>query len=308
MILRDLAFRVFAKAWSRVRLERSLHKLRASGACAEEPRWLGTPFLEISGGVKIGRGFTLRSEPVQSHVVVHEGAELEIGDNVSIGSGSGIACHTRIAIGDDTQCGSYVMILDTDFHVPGNPGAVAVPEPIFIGQRVRIGNHVTILRGSLIEDDARISSGSVVSGHISRGASVSGVPAREIHVRIQDTSAAGTRDAVLRIAQQSFRLDTLPSLSDGPDQIARWSSLGALSFLLAIEASFGININVDESSKVRSLAEVVDLVQRTLRAQGPRPENTQYTENPSSRGRRDGVTPEPTRDADKPSRASSGRR
>ena len=260
----DRAYGALTRRWSRLTLAATLRKLRKQHSFAEEPSWLGEPYLEIHGQLRIGRGFRLGSLPVQSHLVVHPGARLQIGDDVSIGFGCGVASHTQIVIGDRAQLGSYVMVLDSDYHVAGDPSARAVPEPIYIGRGVRIGSHVTVLRGSRIEDGARILPGSVVAGLVPRGVCVGGVPARESHERLEVTSAEGVSAGVLSLAQQTFRLPVRPKPTDGPEQIARWDSLGALSFLLALEASFGVNLNVDEAGRVRTLAEVAQLVQRSL--------------------------------------------
>jgi acetyltransferase-like isoleucine patch superfamily enzyme/acyl carrier protein len=284
MAWRERLYEALLHTWSRATLESTLRRLRKERCFADEPNFMGDPHLEIHGELRVGRSFELRSQPVQTHLVVHSGARLEIGDQVSIGAGSGVAAHSCISIGDHTQCGSYVMILDSDYHVAGDPSAAAVPAPIHIGRGVRIGSHVTILRGSRIEDEARIAPGSVVSGLVPRGAAVGGVPARESLDRVEDTSLHGISVGVLRVAQQAFRLPASPNLSDGPQQIGRWDSLGALSFLLALEGSFSINLNVDEAAQVRSLADVVDLVQRTQQGQRQQADAAdQQTRNPARR-------------------------
>lgn len=256
------------RRWSEWQARRSLRRMRRLGQVAGEPTLVGTPHLEINGSIRLGRGVTVVSEPVQTHFVVSRGAHLEIGDRVTIGSACGIACHSHIAIGSDSELGTGVLILDSDYHVAGNETGKAEPLPIAIGSRVRIADNVIVLRGSRIEDDARIDAGSVVSGFVSPGAHVGGVPARLLDPAIAVDRSAGTLAVVLMLAQQTFRLAAAPLPSQGPGEIAEWDSLGSLSFLLALEDSFEISLDVDEAGRVATLADVAAMLDRTLKRRG----------------------------------------
>ena len=61
-----------------------------------------------------------------------------------------------MTIGDDVTLGSFVMIMDSDFHVAGDREAAPGPEPVSIGARSTIGHRSVVLPG------ARIGSGVVV--------------------------------------------------------------------------------------------------------------------------------------------------
>jgi acetyltransferase-like isoleucine patch superfamily enzyme/acyl carrier protein len=237
--------------------------MRRLGQIADDPKFVGIPYLKIAGSIHVGKGFALTSEPVPSHLVVDRGAHLEIGDHVRVGDGCGIACSSHISIGSHSVLGTHVMVIDNDFHVPGDTSANSQPLPIAIGDNVKVGDKVTILRGARIEDDAVIEANSVVSGLVPRGTRVSGVPARGVSVRHGDLREDSVEGKVLGIAQQIFRLATRPKLSDGPIDIKRWDSLGALLFLLELESGLKVNLSVDEAGKVRTLADVVELVQRS---------------------------------------------
>jgi carbonic anhydrase/acetyltransferase-like protein (isoleucine patch superfamily) len=206
----------------------------------------------------------LCSSPIAAHLVVHRSGKLHIGEDVTIGAGCGIACHSEITIGDRTRLGAYVMVLDSDYHVAGKPSERAASTPIHIGRDVSIGSQCTILRGSRIEDAAIVEPGSVVSGIVPAGIHIGGVPARPLRGMPHSTKPVSIEIGVLTVAQRTFRLPKLPSLSDGPEQIPHWDSLGALSFLLALEDRFSVTLNPDETAHVQALREIVDLVQGTL--------------------------------------------
>lgn len=242
-------------------------ELRGSGLVAAPLKVVGAPHVVNQGRIEIGAGFSLTSRPVQSHIVVHRGAALYIGSGVTLAHGCGIACHSRIDIGDGAQLGGFTMVLDSDYHVPGNATARAEPKAIRIGRGVRIGSQVTILRGSDIGDGAVIEPGSVVSGDIPAGARVSGVPARLVQAARADAPAGSLEERVARAAMQAFRLRTVPALADGPAQIPTWDSLGALSLLIGLEEEFGVVLTEQDMRSVRRLDDIVQLLARVkLRA------------------------------------------
>jgi acetyltransferase-like isoleucine patch superfamily enzyme/acyl carrier protein len=211
----------------------------------------------------IGRNVTISSDPVQTHLVAYPGGHIEIGDGVIIGFGGGISCYSRISVGSHTNIGNRVSILDSDYHVAGDPTATPEVTPITIGSHVTIADRVLIMRGSVIEDGAIVESDSVVSGVVPAGARVAGVPAREVKMRDSVKLAGSVGERVVATAQRVFRLPVAPALSDGPTTIARWDSLGLLSFLLALEEEFQVVLDVDEAGRVRTLADVAKFVQRT---------------------------------------------
>jgi acetyltransferase-like isoleucine patch superfamily enzyme len=224
----------------------------------------GVPRIVNGGRIEIGERFHFSSQPVMSHFLAEQGGLISIGDDVSIGHGTGIAARGSISIGSGTRVGAFVLAMDTDYHVAGDTKAHAAISPIRIGARVRIGNSVTVLCGSVIGDDAVVLDGSVVSGPIPAGARVGGVPARALGGGVRADSGESVEQRVQRVARDCFRLAELPALKAGPAELEAWDSLGALSFLLALEEEFGFSLAEDPMRGVHSLLDASVMISSAL--------------------------------------------
>ncbi|MET0791379.1 MAG: acyltransferase [Polyangiaceae bacterium] len=238
--------------------------LRACDQVGPDATITGRPRIVNQGRISIGARFHFSSEPVMSHLLAEHGSLIQIGDDVSIGHGSGIAARCGIQIGNGTRIGPFFLAMDTDYHVPGDPKAAADVSPIVIGAGVHIGNRVTILRGSTIGDGARILDGSVVSGQVSAGASVSGVPARETQSSARGRSYDSVDLRVQHVAQRTFRLPQLPPLSADREGLEAWDSLGMLSLLLALEEEFAVALGEEQMQSVQTLADAVAVISVAL--------------------------------------------
>lgn len=227
------------------------------------PRTDGAPFIGNGSRIQIGDDFVLTSRPVQSHLVAGEKGRLEIGHGVVIGQGAAIAAHTLIRIGDRTRLGDFVVIADTDFHVPGDRDAAPPTAPVVIGADVRIGSRVTILRGATLGDGCEVAAGSVVSGPVPARARVAGVPARPVVPanvpRADAGSAAG--GVVARVVRAALGLSADPPQDAGPGQLAGWDSLGSLKLLLALEEEFGITLQEHAVAGAKSVADLAAAVE-----------------------------------------------
>lgn len=110
---------------------------------------------------------------------------VKIGNHVGI-SGATLYARSRIEIGDYTNIGGNVKILDNDFH-PIEPEARLLDDknqigtaPIHIGRNCFIGCNVIILKGSNLGDNCVVGAGAVVSGTFESGCVIVGNPARTI--------------------------------------------------------------------------------------------------------------------------------
>jgi acetyltransferase-like isoleucine patch superfamily enzyme len=241
--------------------------LRSCDRVGVAVRVLGRPRIVNQGRITIGDRFRFASEPIMSHLFADSGGIIDIGDDVTIGHGTGIAARGRIRIGHGSRLGAFVLVMDTDYHVAGDFGKAAEIAPISIGNCVNIGNRVTILRGTVIGANATVLDGSVVSGVVAEGARVSGVPARQMQLGARVGSRDDVALGVRRVAQASFRLTDLPALEFGPSEIEAWDSLGTLSFLLALEEEFGVPLGEDEMRDVRTLLDASTVVSGILERQ-----------------------------------------
>lgn len=215
--------------------------------------------VDLSGSVRIGEHVRFEEGPVRSHIHATAPGVVEIGDHVVIGFGAAIAAQSSISIGAGSALGAYVAVMDSDFHVAGAPDEQATADPVVIGDGVRIGHHVTILRGSRIGTGAVVLDGSVVSGQVAAGELVSGNPARP----------GGAHDApvgpssIAEIVADVFELGDAPAASSRPMDIPGWDSLGALRLLLEIERRTGAHVDAEMFASTPTIGDLEHLVARS---------------------------------------------
>lgn len=109
------------------------------------------------------------------------GARLILGPQVGI-SATVICAGLEIEIGEGTIIGSGAMLLDNDFHTPGEGWSwlddhTSRARPIRVGRGVFIGARAIILKGVTIGDRAVIGAGAVVRCDVPAGAVATGNPA-----------------------------------------------------------------------------------------------------------------------------------
>lgn len=156
----------------------------------------GVPFIYNKKGasISIGDNCVVKSSFLSNLVGLYSrtiiltripGASIEIGDSVGI-SGATIYARSKITIGDHTNIGGNVKILDNDFHPVDADARLADDKekigtaPIRIGKNCFIGCNVLILKGSEIGDNCVIGAGAVVSGKFEANCVIAGNPARII--------------------------------------------------------------------------------------------------------------------------------
>lgn len=112
-------------------------------------------------------------------------SRIRIGDNVGI-SGSTINATTEIQIGDNVLIGSGCLITDTDSHPLdwcdrlNNDMSKVRKKPIIIENDVFIGARSIILKGVTIGEKSIIGAGSVVTASIPPNCIAAGNPAKVI--------------------------------------------------------------------------------------------------------------------------------
>ena len=115
-----------------------------------------------------------------------DGGHITVGNHARINTGTLLASHSAIVIGNDCLIGEYVSIRDADHGTGmGQPmrKQAHTSAPIVVGHNVWIARGVVILQGVTIGDGAIVAANSVVNRDVPAGAIVGGVPAKLIKMR-----------------------------------------------------------------------------------------------------------------------------
>jgi acetyltransferase-like isoleucine patch superfamily enzyme len=134
-----------------------------------------------------GRGIVIGNRCMFSadiFLAVSDGAELRLGDGVSVNTGGHIVACKSIVIGDGTAIGEYVSIRDQNhrFDKRGSPIAAQGYSiaPVKIGRDAWIGRGCFIGPGVEIGDGAVIGANSVVLNDIPPDVIAVGAPAKPV--------------------------------------------------------------------------------------------------------------------------------
>lgn len=110
---------------------------------------------------------------------VRSARRLSIGRRSSIGDGAILDARGGLAIGDDVNFSTQVMVW-TAQHDWRSPNFDYEQAPVKIGDHAWIGPRVTILPGSTVGEGAVVAAGAVVRGSVAPYTLVGGVPAKKI--------------------------------------------------------------------------------------------------------------------------------
>jgi acetyltransferase-like isoleucine patch superfamily enzyme len=149
---------------------------------------VGRPLVENQGQLHVGDGAVIVARPGLTHLAVGPGATMRIGRRAVIGQGAALAALDRLEIGDGVVLGSFVMAMDSDFHVIGDPDELPEPRPVAIGEGARIGHRAVVLPGVTIGAGAIVDAGAVVTRSVPDGAHVAGTPAAPVDARPSTTA------------------------------------------------------------------------------------------------------------------------
>ena len=151
--------------------------------------------LTVGDGVRVKSSFLSNLVGLYSRTIIvtrRPGAYIHIGDHVGI-SGATIYARKGIEIGDYTDIGGNVKILDNDFHPidpetrnrvtmegHGGDSDLISSRPIKIGKNCFIGVNAIILKGTELGDNCVVGAGAVVAGIFPANSVIAGNPAKVI--------------------------------------------------------------------------------------------------------------------------------
>lgn len=135
-----------------------------------------------SGTISLGDRVRFDAEVAAIEIGAGTEGHLEIGDNCYINYGTSIAAMQHVQIGRDCLIGTYVMIVDNDFHRLEPDRRLEAPDsaPVTIGDNVWIGGHSIVLKGVTIGDNSVIAAGSLVTKDVPPDVVYGGNPARHL--------------------------------------------------------------------------------------------------------------------------------
>ena len=135
-------------------------------------------------------------------VRILNGAVFTTGNIVKFGANVRIKCVKNIEINDVVRFSWDCQLFDTDFHYLLKQGCIIKKNsaPVLIDSKVWIGNHVSIMKGSVIPHHSVISSHSLVNKPFAeddKNSIIGGIPAKVIgkgtRIFIDDFSGEGDR-------------------------------------------------------------------------------------------------------------------
>ncbi len=145
---------------------------------------------EIEGNGRIELGEDVRIGGRCTWIVgfkVSAGAELVIGNRVSVNYQNLISVAKSVRIGDDTMIAANVQIFDNISHplspsrrLRHEPFTLEEAAPVVIGTNCWIGTNSIIMRGVTIGDNSVVAAGSIVTKPVAPNTLVGGNPAAVI--------------------------------------------------------------------------------------------------------------------------------
>lgn len=157
-------------------------QLRSAAYLGQSIRLWGRAYVKNMGTLIIGNRVRMEARVVPIELGVGEGATLEIGASTFINYGTSIGATLSVRIGPNCNIGTYVTIIDNDFHRLEPELRLLRPPsaPVIIEENVWLGARVIVLPGVTIGTGSVIGAGSVVARSIPSRSLAVGVPARVI--------------------------------------------------------------------------------------------------------------------------------
>jgi acetyltransferase-like isoleucine patch superfamily enzyme len=172
-------------------------------------RVVGRPVIRrYSGGeIVLGDRVQIVSRITRCELGVGPGAHLEIGARTTLNDGCSIAALQSVRIGERCRLGTYVNIIDNNFHDIYDRDRTPPSRPVVIEENVWLASRVTVLPGAHIERNAVVGVGSIVSSGIRIGHDAIVAAGSVVHENLPPRSVA--------IGNPAKVIYTLPESSTG---------------------------------------------------------------------------------------------
>ena len=143
-------------------------------------RLAGRPRVFNQGSILIGERVLIHSTTVPIELAAVSGGSIEIGDRSFLNYGVSISAFELVRIGQRCLLGTYVNILDNNWHDVVERWRTPPSRPVIIEDNVWLGNRVIVLPGVTIGHDAVVGAGAVVVKDIPPRSVAVGNPARVV--------------------------------------------------------------------------------------------------------------------------------
>ncbi len=140
----------------------------------------GRVVIDAQGDIRIGSRVRIRAAHLPVELAALPGGVLTIGDRTFINSGASICAQKSVTIGTNCAIGNLTLIMDTDFHTPGDHTRWPEAKPVVLEDDVWLGARVTVLKGVTIGKGAVVAAGAVVTKDVPPRTVAAGVPAKVI--------------------------------------------------------------------------------------------------------------------------------
>lgn len=140
----------------------------------------GRLLISNQGEIHIGDRVRISAGHLPVELAAISGGILTIGDRSFINSGVSICAVKSVTIGENCAIGNMSLIMDSDFHTPGDHKIWPEARPVVLEDDVWLGARVTVLKGVTIGRGAVVAAGAVVTKDVAPRTVVGGVPARLI--------------------------------------------------------------------------------------------------------------------------------
>ena len=137
-----------------------------------------------SGQLVIGERAVIVGTVVPVEFIVHDNAQLVIGEATFVNYGTSLSAHESVTIGSRCKIGHYVFVMDNNQHDLVDRTRVPASDPVVLEDDVWIGAHAIILPGVRIGRRAVVGAGSVVTESVPPDVMVAGNPARRVRALV----------------------------------------------------------------------------------------------------------------------------